>query len=62
MPFESKKQMAGAFGGYLGPEMQAKAPQWASETPNPKSLPLYANGSSKGKSYRVLRHKKNRPA
>lgn len=39
MPFESKAQQRAAFGGYLGPEMKAKAKQWADETPNIKSLP-----------------------
>lgn len=38
-PFESKAQMAAAFGGYLGKEMKDKAKQWVDETPNPKSLP-----------------------
>ncbi len=39
MPFQSKAQMRGAFAGALGPEMKAKADQWAHETPNLKSLP-----------------------
>jgi hypothetical protein len=39
MPFTSKAQMKAAFGGYLGPEMKAKAKGWADETPNPKKLP-----------------------
>ena len=39
MPFKSKAQMKAAFGGYLGPEMKAKARQWAEETPNIKKLP-----------------------
>lgn len=39
MPFKSKAQMRGAFSGHLGPEMKAKAEEWASETPNPKALP-----------------------
>ncbi len=39
MPFKSKAQMKAAFGGYLGPEMKAKAKQWADETPNIGSLP-----------------------
>lgn len=39
MPFESKAQMRGAFGGYLGPEMKRKAKQWAKETPDAKKLP-----------------------
>ena len=39
MPFKSQKQMRAAFGGYLGPEMKAKARTWAKETPNIKSLP-----------------------
>jgi hypothetical protein len=39
MPFQSKSQMKAAFGGYLGKEMQDKAPGWAKETPDPKGLP-----------------------
>ncbi len=39
MPFQSKAQQRAAFSGALGPEMRAKAPQWASETPNLKGLP-----------------------
>ena len=38
MPFKSKKQQAAAFGGYLGPEMKAKAKEWASKT-NEAKLP-----------------------
>ena len=44
MPFKSQAQSRAAFGGYLGPEMQAKAPQWAAETPSVKSLPQKVNG------------------
>lgn len=39
MPFESKSQMRGAFGGYFGSTMKKKAKQWAKETPNIKKLP-----------------------
>ena len=39
MPFQSKAQQRAAFGGYLGPEMKAKAQEWAHETPNIKKLP-----------------------
>lgn len=39
MPFQSKAQQRAAFGGYLGPEMKAKADTWAHETPNLKDLP-----------------------
>jgi hypothetical protein len=39
MPFKSKAQMKAAFAGALGPTMQAKAAQWAKETPAPKKLP-----------------------
>lgn len=49
MPFKSKKQMRAAFGGYLGPEMKAKAKQWADETPNIKNLPVRAKGKKKKK-------------
>lgn len=34
MPFKSQAQSRAAFGGYLGPEMKAKASTWARETPN----------------------------
>ena len=43
MPFSSKSQMRGAFSGALGPEMQAKAPSWAHETPNLKNLPVHVS-------------------
>lgn len=39
MPFQSKAQARAAFGGFLGPEMKAKAKKWADETPNMKKLP-----------------------
>lgn len=45
MPFQSKAQQGAAFGGYLGPEMKAKAPQWAAETPNLKALPKHKNAA-----------------
>lgn len=42
MPFKSKAQARAAFGGYLGPEMKAKAAQWEDETPGGiKSLPQH---------------------
>jgi hypothetical protein len=46
MPFKSKAQMKAAFGGYLGPEMESKARQWAEETPNIKSLPEHKSGNA----------------
>lgn len=46
MPFQSKAQMGAAFGGYLGPEMKAKASTWAKETPNPKQLPRHVDKSA----------------
>lgn len=42
MPFKSTAQMKAAFGGYLGQEMQAKAHEWAKETPDIKHLPEHA--------------------
>ena len=33
--------MRAAFGGYLGPEMKAKAHEWAKETPDIKNLPMH---------------------
>lgn len=44
MPFRSKAQADAAFGGYLGPEMQKKASQWAHETPNMSKLPAHVRG------------------
>ena len=40
MPFQSKVQMRGAFGGFLGPEMKRKAQEFANETPNINKLPF----------------------
>jgi hypothetical protein len=40
-PFASRAQMAAAFAGRLGPEMQKRAKQWAAETPNIKKLPYH---------------------
>jgi hypothetical protein len=45
MPFKSKAQMKGAFGGYLGPEMKSKAKEFADATPNIKSLPEHVKGT-----------------
>lgn len=50
MPFQSKSQMGAAFGGFLGPEMKAKAAQWAAETPDPKSLPEHKKPAKKAPS------------
>lgn len=47
MPFKSLSQMRGAFSGHLGPTMQAKAHQWAAETPHPGALPERASGKGK---------------
>ena len=47
MPFQSQAQMRAAFGGYLGPEMQAKAKQWAQETPDLKGLPQHKGPTHK---------------
>ncbi len=41
MPFKSSAQMRGAFGGYLGPEMESKASEFAHATPNIKNLPAH---------------------
>jgi hypothetical protein len=41
MPFKSQAQQRAAFGGYLGPEMKKKAPEWAHETPNISKLPKH---------------------
>ena len=50
-PFRSKAQQRAAFGGYLGAEMKEKAPEWAHETPNLKSLPQHVRGAKKGGGY-----------
>lgn len=47
MPFQSKSQMRAAFGGELGPEMKAKADEWAHETPDIKKLPNHKGDKSK---------------
>ena len=39
MPFLSKAQEKAAFGGYLGAEMKAKAPEFAKATPDISALP-----------------------
>lgn len=39
--------MGAAFGGYLGPEMKAKASTWAKETPNPKQLPQHVRSGQR---------------
>lgn len=41
MPFQSKAQMKAAFAGGLGPEMKAKASEWAHETPDAAHLPAH---------------------
>ena len=47
MPFKSEAQARAAFGGYLGPEMKAKAAQWEDETPGGiKSLPKHVSKAS----------------
>lgn len=38
MPFASKAQERASFGGYLGKEMQDRAPEWVKET-DQKNLP-----------------------
>ena len=43
MPFQSKSQARAAFGGFLGPKMKMAAPQWASETPDMRKLPVHKN-------------------
>src|SRR6266446_3491478 len=45
-PFVSQKQARAAFGGFLGPELKAKAAQWEDETPGGiASLPERVPGS-----------------
>ena len=50
MPFKSKAQMGAAFGGHLGPEMKAKAREWAHETPDIKHLPRHVDRAKVRKS------------
>jgi hypothetical protein len=47
VPFKSKAQMRGAFAGALGPEMKAKAKEWASLTPDISKLPEHSIGKKK---------------
>lgn len=49
MPFKSKAQMRAAFGGYLGPEMKAKAKEFADATPSLKALPEHVKKHQKRK-------------
>lgn len=57
MPFKSSAQMRAAFGGFLGPEMKAKATEFAAATPSIKSLPARL-GSAKAAAAQ-LKKKKN---
>lgn len=56
MPFKSQAQQRAAFGGHLGPEMKKKAPEWAHETPNIKSLPKHVKEDSPMEEAPVLDH------
>ena len=47
--------MRAAFGGYLGPEMKAKAKSWAEETPDLKHLPLHKRRRRPGWAEKVKR-------
>lgn len=47
MPFTSKAQAKAAFGGYLGKEMKAKAPEFARATPDIKALPEHVGKKKK---------------
>lgn len=47
MPFKSKAQARAAFGGYLGPEMKSKAPEFAHATKNMKTLPAHVGKAIK---------------
>ena len=53
MPWASKKQMQAAYGGYLGKEMQEKAPQWSKETSDIKSLPMHKKKKKHGWTHAV---------
>lgn len=59
MPFQSKAQMQAAFAGGLGPEMQAKAEEFARATPNLKALPEHV-GKKKTRQYRLVEKLKGR--
>lgn len=57
MPFKSKAQAKAAFSGALGPEMKAKAEEWAKETPDMKALPEHVK---KKPGIRKIRVRRNR--
>lgn len=61
MPFKSKAQARAAFGGYLGPEMKAKAATWEDETPGgigslPDHLPAGGHTVAKKKAKHKPKH------
>lgn len=56
MPFKSVAQQRAAFSGALGPEMKAKAPEWASKT-NFKGLPQHV-GDRSSQRVAILNHLK----
>lgn len=53
--------MRAAFGGYLGPEMQAKAKTWAQETPDIKSLPAHVASPKHAAMRKAMLHKLRGP-
>jgi hypothetical protein len=57
MPFTSKAQMRGAFSGALGPEMKAKAQEWAKETPNIQDLPEHVKPKNGKRTFKVKRRR-----
>ena len=57
MPFQSQSQAKAAFGGYLGPEMKQKAPEFAHATPGGiKSLPKHKKPSAGIQRSAILKH------
>lgn len=46
--------MKAAFAGGLGPEMKAKADEWAHETPDIKSLPVHKGKGKKSTTEHAL--------
>jgi hypothetical protein len=59
MPFQSKNQMKAAFSGGLGKEMKKMASEWASATPDIKSLPRIKQREQKRANLRQYKSKKN---
>ncbi len=62
MPFKSKAQQGAAFGGFLGPEMKAKAPEFAKATPDLKGLPQHVGNGAQAPAKKPNPFAKKTPA